>query len=155
MRDIFIRVMRELLQDPKVLLLTGDVGYGFLEPLQKDFPQQFVNCGVAEQNMLGVAAGLSYENYKPYCYTMAPFILLRAAEQLRNDICYANANVKLLGVKGGESYKKLGLTHSLIHREEAFLLASLPNINYYVSPETFEEDLRKEYLRNGPAYFRI
>ena len=158
MRKPFIQTLTELAgRDPSVVLLIGDVGFSFLEDFKNRFPEQFINVGIAEQNMMGIASGLSQIGMKPYVYTMANFILLRPLEQLRNDICYSNANVKIFGVKGGASYAFLGYSHNLIEGEEKGMLAFLPNITKHF-PETEEETERimlEEYERNGPAYFSI
>lgn len=158
LRKAFIQTMTELAQkDDRVMLIIGDVGFSFLEEFIKTFPNQFLNAGIAEQNMMGMAAGLTLAGWKPYVYTMSNFILLRPLEQVRNDICYSNANVKLFGVKGGASYKFLGHSHNLVEGEEMAILSHLPNINTYF-PET-ETDvasiMRDEYKREAPAYFSI
>ena len=143
--------------DNRVLFIIGDVGFSFCEPIIKRFPKQFLNAGIAEQNMMGMAVGLAYAGYKPYVYTMANFILLRPAEQVRNDICYGNSNVKLFGVKGSEAYRFLGMSHNLYGDEERDALKHWPNINTYF-PQKEEEVTGKmllEYERSGPAYFSI
>lgn len=158
MRKQFVEKLTELAEkDPKVILLIGDVGFSFLEPYIKNFPNQFLNAGIAEQNMMGMAAGLSNVGWKPYLYTMANFILLRPHEQLRNDICFANKNVKLFSVHGGPSYKFLGASHNMFPGEEQAILSTLPNLNTY-SPkaeEEIKEMMENEFKRDGPAYFQI
>lgn len=158
MRKQFVEKLTELAEkDPKVILIIGDVGFSFLEPYIKNFPNQFLNAGIAEQNMLGMAAGLSLVGWKPYVYTMTNFILLRPLEQLRNDICYGKANVKLFGVKGGPSYKFLGMSHNMTEGETKGILDNLPNINNYVPQHEDEVKglMQAEYDRHGPAYFQI
>ena len=158
MRKPFIETLTELAEkDPRVILIVGDVGFSFIETFKERFPNQFLNCGVMEQTMMGVAAGLSKVGWKPYVYTMKNFILLRPLEQVRNDICYANANVKLFGVGGSAAYKFLGFSHNLAEGEEDKILSTLPNINTYF-PKTEEETkemMLKEYERCGAAYFAI
>jgi len=157
-RKPFIEKLTELAErDPKVIFLTGDVGFSFLEAFKEKFPNQYLNVGIMEQTMLGIAAGLAAQGWKPYVYTMTNFILLRPLEQLRNDICYAKANVKLFGVKGGPSYKFLGFSHNMTAGETRGILHHLPNINNY-APKTEElckKNMEEEYLRSGPAYFEI
>lgn len=157
-RKAFILTLTELARkDPKVILIIGDVGFSFLEPYIKEFPNQFLNAGIAEQNMMSMAAGMAREGWKPYVYTMSNFILLRPLEQVRNDICFANANVKLFGVKGGASYKFLGMSHNLFEGEEKGMLKFLPNLHSYF-PDTEEETtqlMQHEFKRKGPAYFSI
>lgn len=144
-------------KDPRVILMIGDVGFSFLEDYIAGFPNQFLNVGVCEQSMMGVAAGMARVGWKPYVYTMTNFILLRPLEQVRNDICYGNANVKLFGVKGGASYKFLGFSHNMTAEETGGILQHLPNLNTYF-PKTegqAAEQMEVEYRRNGPAYFEI
>lgn len=158
MRKPFLEKLTEFAEkDDKIILVVGDVGFSFIEDYRQRFPKQFLNTGVLEQSMMGIAVGLAKEGFKPYVYTMANFILLRPIEQVRNDICYGNANVKLMSVKGSEAYKFLGYSHNLYGDEEKDLLKNLPNINSYF-PETEQEHydvLDKEYARLGPAYIRI
>lgn len=158
MRKPFIEKLTELAEkDSSVILLIGDVGFSFLEDFKEKFPKQFLNCGIAEQNMMSMASGMAIEGLKPYVYTMSNFILLRPLEQLRNDICYTNANIKLFGVKGGASYKFLGMSHNLADGEEDAILSTLPNLTSYfpkLEKET-KELMEAEYNRQGPAYFSI
>ena len=158
MRKPFIEQLEHLMdKDKTVILLLGDVGFSFLEPLMKKYPKRVINVGIAEQNMMGMAAGLSNVGMKPYVYTMKNFILLRPHEQLRNDIGFANANVKLFGVGGSEAYRFLGMSHNLFPNEEQDILKHIPNTNAYF-PQTEQETkelILKEYQRNGPAYFSI
>ena len=144
--------------DDKVILVVGDVGFSFMEAFKERFPKQFLNTGVLEQSMMGIAVGLSIAGYKPYVYTMKNFIIMRPFEQLRNDICHGNANVKLLSVGGSEAYRFLGISHNLVGDEEETLLKNMPNLTKYLNPESEESlgsNLLKEYNRAGPAYFEI
>lgn len=157
-RKSFIQTVEKLMQkDPRVILIYGDVGFSFMEPVIEKYPNQTLNAGIAEQNMMGVAAGMAQQGWKPMVYTMINFILLRPLEQLRNDICYANANVKLFGVKGGESYKFLGMSHNMTEGETVGILSQLPNlkINFPQTEEDAVAAIEAEYLREGPAYFEI
>lgn len=158
LRKAFIESLTELaLKDDRIILMVGDVGFSFMEPFMERFPNQFLNAGIAEQNMMGMAAGLCLTGWKPYVYTMSNFILLRPLEQLRNDICYSNANVKLFGVKGGPAYKFLGHSHNLAPGEETAILLNLPNIQK-IWPETEEQVkycMETEYQHSGPAYFSL
>lgn len=165
-RKILIETLTELAEkDDKVILIVGDVGFSFMEPFKEKFPKQFLNTGVMEQSMMGIAVGLANLGFKPYVYTMKNFIILRPFEQLRNDICYGNANVKLLGVGGSEAYRFLGMSHNLFGDEEERLLKDLPNLNTYPDEhylyramppeEVLKEFLLEEYNRVGPAYFAI
>lgn len=158
MRKPFIETLTELVEkDPTVILIVGDVGFSFLEPFKERFPKNFLNCGIMEQTMMGFAAGLATGGMKPYVYTMSNFILLRPLEQVRNDICFANKNVKLISVKGSEAYKFLGMSHNLFPGEEEAILSTLPNITKHF-PQTDEECkkiIKDEYERIGPSYIRL
>lgn len=157
-RKAFIETITELAEkDKNLILIVGDVGFSFMEPFMERFPNQFLNCGIMEQTMLGVAAGLASEGMKPYVYTMKNFILLRPHEQLRNDIGFANANVKLFGVGGSAAYKFLGHSHNLFDGEEEDILKHIPNINSYLlaTEEQVKSSILQEYNRVGPAYFAI
>ena len=157
-RKPFIETLTELAEkDPKVVLIIGDVGFRYIEPFKERFPNQFINVGCLEQTMMGVAAGMARMGWKPYVYTMKNFILIRPLEQVRNDIAYSQANVKLFGVGGSEAYKFLGMSHNLAEGEEKALLSTLPNLNAYwpTSDENARELILKEYDRLGPAYFAI
>ena len=97
MRDAFIRTLTELApQRPDILLLSGDLGFGVLNDYIERFPRQFLNVGVAEQNMSGLAAGLALEGHTVFTYSIGNFPTLRCLEQIRNDICYHGANVKIV-----------------------------------------------------------
>lgn len=158
MRKTFIETLTEFAEkDPKIILILGDVGFSFLEPFKERFPKQFLNVGIAEQNMMTFAAGLAYKGFKPWIYTMSNFILLRPLEQVRNDICFPNHNVKLISVKGSAAYQFLGVSHNLFPGEEEAILSTLPNITKHF-PQTDEECqkiIRDEYERKGPSYIRL
>ena len=99
MRDAFIEELTALAEkDSSIMLLTGDLGFGVLDEFIDKFPDQFIHVGVAEQNMSGLAAGLALEGHKVYTYSIANFTTLRCLEQIRNDICYHDANVTLVSV---------------------------------------------------------
>ena len=156
MRKQFFRTLLELAQkDKNIIFLTGDLGFGFMEDYQKRFPNQFINCGCIEQGMLGIAAGLAMSGKKPYVYSTIPFVLMRAYEQIRNDICYQNNNVKLIGVSQSGF---LGWSHNLQGLEnEEDLLKNLPNIKTYYPATTIEleEIMKLENKRTGPCYIRL
>lgn len=157
-RKAFLETLTKLAEkDPKVILIIGDVGFSFVEGFKEKFPNQFLNVGVLEQSMMGIAAGLSRAGWKPYVYTMINFIVFRPFEQVRNDLCHSNANVKLFGVEGSAAYKFLGYSHNIDKDEDIKMLSSLPNLSLYI-PRTEDfivEKMNLEYDRKGPAYFRI
>jgi len=133
------------------MVLVGDLGFSFFEPFQKKYPKQFINCGIAEQNMIGVASGLALAGKKPYCYSNAIFLASRANEQIRDDVCYNNLNVKLIGT-GAAGF--LGFSHNrLPYNEDKLLIGHFPNIKL-IFP-TNKTELRRAMEINGPAYIRI
>ena len=113
-------------KDKDIMFLTDDLGFSFIEKFQKRFPKQFINCGVIEQLMTGIASGLALAGKKPYIYGTIPFVIMRNYEQVRNDICYANLNVKIIGISMSGF---IGHSHELQGKEnEEDLLKNLPNI---------------------------
>ena len=162
-RQPFIEQMHKFAQqNDRIKLIIGDVGFNFMEPFIRKYPSNFLNAGAAEANMMGVAAGLTRVGWQPFVYTMRNFIAFRPYEHVRNDIAYANANVKLFGVSGSAAYKFLGYSHNVLQKEgeedeDIAMLKRLPNMNVYhgLSAEQFLEKLLFEYERIGPAYFVI
>lgn len=162
-RKTFLQALMKLAEkDPKVIFIIGDVGFSFIEEYKAKFPNQFLNAGAGEQNMMNMAVGLSNVGWKPYVYTMINFIVFRPYEQVRNNIAWGNANVKLFGVEGGPSYGFLGMSHNIYEvengiKEDEYLMEKLPNMNTYTPKEAEEIEglMIKEYDRIGPAYFRI
>ena len=111
-----------------------------------------------EQTFMGVAAGLAQSGWKPYVYSMVPFVMMRNYEQLRNDVCYANANVKLIGAVGNVHYRFQGMSHNLLGTEnEEDLLKNLPNIKrfYTTSPEEVRQIILETYKNPGPVFIRL
>ena len=112
MRTAFIdQLMKEARKNDKIFLLVGDLGYNVVEPFAREFPNRFRNVGIAEQNMAGVAAGLAMSGFNVYFYSIGNFPTLRCIEQIRNDVAYHHANVKVVAVGGGYAYGDLGATH--------------------------------------------
>ena len=156
MRDAFVRVLSELAPDhPEVLLLTGDLGFGVLNNYIRDFPRQFLNVGVAEQNMAGLAAGLALEGHTAFTYSIGNFPTLRCLEQIRNDVCYHRANVKIVAVGGGFTYASSGYTHHGL--EDLSILSSLPEMTVVAPGDPQEARLATEAIasRQGPCYLRL
>src|SRR5471032_813974 len=112
MRDAFSNALVAAAKnDPKVLLLTGDHGYALFDAFRKSCPDQYINCGIAEQNMVGVAAGLAKAGFKPVVYGLAAFVPIRVLEQIKIDVCYENLPVTLIGDGAGVVYAQLGTSH--------------------------------------------
>ena len=140
---------------PEMVFLTGDLGFMALEPLQESMGERFINAGVAEQNMVSVAAGLARQGLEVWVYSIAPFCYARPFEQIRNDITFHNLPVKLIGNGGGYGYGVMGPTHHAI--EDYGVLLTLPNMSVYVP--VFDEDMDAVIARAGassrPAYIRM
>jgi transketolase len=125
MRTAFVEELVSLAREnPEVMLLTGDLGYTVFEPFQAEFPARYFNCGVAEANMMGTAAGLAREGFRPFVYSFIPFAIFRALEQIRVDICYHNLPVTIVGLGAGYSYGDMGATHHAV--EDIAVARSLP-----------------------------
>ncbi len=156
MRNMFIKeLMRYAEIDSRVVLITGDLGYSVLEPFQKKFPERFINAGIAEQNMTGVAAGLALSGKIPFTYSIANFSTLRCLEQIRNDICYHNVNAKIVSVGSGFSYGTQGYTHH--GTEDISIMRCLPNMRVFSPADSVETQalVRKMMEIEGPCYLRL
>ena len=156
MRSAFIEaVCRAARKNPQLWLLTADLGYSVLESFAKSFPDRFVNVGVAEQNMIGVAAGLALSGKKVVTYSIVNFATMRCLEQIRNDVCHHGADVKIVGVGGGYAYGTQGHTHHGI--EDLSVMASLPNIDVVVPADPVESRLAADLVlgTNRPVYVRL
>jgi transketolase len=156
MRDEAIgRVVQRMADDDRIVFLTGDLGFGVLDQMAATYPNRLVNAGVAEQNMLAMAAGLALEGFRPFVYSIANFPTLRAFEQLRNDICYHRLPVRIISIGGGIGYGPLGVSHHAT--DDLGSLGSLPNLALF-TPSTADEvlaltDAACEW--DGPAYLRL
>lgn len=132
MRDSFIRRLTLMAEnDPRVMLITGDLGFGVFDDYIRRFPRQFLNAGVAEQNMTGLATGLALEGRIVFTYSIANFVFMRCLEQIRNDASYHDCNVNVVAVGGGFSYGALGISHHAT--EDLSIMRSLPGLTV-VSP---------------------
>lgn len=156
MRKEFSAAVEKLaLADERIVFITGDLGYKALENLQEKMGNRFINAGVAEQNMVGVAAGMAYKGYKVFCYSIAPFVVYRCLEQFRNDACLHNLPVFLVGNGGGYGYGIMGSTHHAI--EDLACLSSLQNVKTWIPAfaDEVEPVLTQIVAENGPAYLRL
>ncbi len=132
MRDTFIAQLKQrAIEDPRIMLITGDLGFGVFDQYRKNCPNQFLNVGVAEQNMTMVATGMAMEGHVVFTYSIGNFSTLRCLEQIRNDACYHNADVKVVSIGGGFSYGALGISHHAT--EDLAIMRALPNMTV-VSP---------------------
>ena len=156
MRDTFIEELsKRASTDSNVFLITGDLGFGVLEEFGESFPDQFLNAGVAEQNMTAIAAGMAFEGRKVFTYSIGNFPTLRCLEQIRNDICYHNLDVTIVAIGGGFSYGQLGMSHHAT--EDISIMRSLPNMEVLV-PSSLDEvrgSFNHIINNNGPVYLRL
>lgn len=156
MRDAFIARLTQLAaEDPRVFLITGDLGFGVLTRFATERPRQYLNVGVAEQNMTGVATGLGLEGRVVFTYSIANFPTLRCLEQIRNDAAYHRANVKIVAIGGGFSYGQLGMSHHAT--EDLAILRAIPEVTV-VSPGCLweAEEATSAILRTqGTCYLRL
>lgn len=143
------------IEDDSIVFITGDLGYNALENLQAKLGKRFINAGVAEQNMIGVAAGFAHKGYKVFCYSIAPFIVYRCLEQFRNDVCFNNLPVFLVGNGGGYGYGIMGSSHHTI--EDLACLSGQQNVNVWVPAFSDEVGPVIEQIAANacPAYLRL
>jgi len=156
MRNAFADELFQLAaSDPRIVFLSGDIGNRLFDRFKTQFPNRFYNCGVAEANMASVAAGLAMCGLRPITYTITPFNTTRCLEQIRDDICYHNVPVLVVGTGAGLSYASLGCTHHSC--EDISFLKSLPNMSVLCPGDSMEMRslFRAAMASNRPAYMRI
>jgi len=142
-------------KDSNLMLLTGDLGYGVFEEFEKKYPKQYLNVGVAEQNMMGVAAGLALEGKIIFTYSIGNFPTLRCLEQIRNDACYHELNINIIATGGGFSYGGLGMSHHAT--EDLAIMRALPGVTLIAPCTAREAELATIELSKckGVGYLRI
>ncbi|WP_437205819.1 transketolase family protein [Planctomicrobium sp. SH664] len=156
MRNSFVdRLMRLAEHDRRIVLITGDLGYNCFEPFAAKFPRQFLNAGVAEQNMTGLATGLALEGHVVFTYSIANFTFMRCLEQIRNDAAYHDCNVNVVSVGGGFSYGALGISHHAT--EDLTIMRSIPNTTVVAPGDDWEAAEATEAIANTPgvSYLRL
>ncbi len=156
MRGTFFKTLMELAEsDDRIYLLVADIGFGVVEPFADKFPRRFLNVGVAEQNLTGVAAGIAMTGKIVFTYSIANFPTLRCFEQIRNDVCYHKANVKIVSVGGGYSYGPLGMTHHAT--EDIAVLRALPAMTVVAPGDPIEVRAATRAIveHQGPCYLRL
>jgi transketolase len=156
MRNAFVRALEELAaEDERIILVNGDLGFGVLTDFTRRFPSQYVNTGVAEQNMTAIACGMALTGARAYTYSIGNFPTLRCLEQLRNDVCYHQADVTVVAVGGGFSYGQLGVSH--FATEDLSAMRSLPGMTVVAPSDPWQayELTRQLHARGGPTYLRI
>lgn len=155
MRTVFNSTLLDIAkQDSRVHMVLADIGYGEIEAFAQMFPDRYVNVGVAEQNMTGIACGLALEGKIAVTYSIANFPTLRCLEQIRNDVCYHKAQVKIVIIGGGMAYGALGVSHQ--STEDIAIMRALPDMAV-LSPADRHEAKAAVYAmmaHNGPVYYR-
>ena len=156
MRNAFSDALVAMAQrDPKVLLLTGDHGYALFDAFRKVCPEQYINCGIAEQNMVGVAAGLAKAGFKPVVYGLAAFLPMRVLEQIKIDVCYENLSVILIGDGAGVVYSHLGSSHQCT--EDIACTRAIPSLTVLSPADRFEmaAAMQLAFEVSAPVYLRM
>lgn len=156
MRNAFIDELVKLAAErPNIALIVGDLGYSVIEPFADRFPDRFINAGVAEQNMTGLAAGMASEGYHVFTYSIANFPTFRCAEQIRNDVAYHNLPVTVVAVGGGLAYGALGYSHHAV--QDYALMRSMPGMLIAAPGDPMETRAVMRYLVDnpGPSYLRL
>jgi transketolase len=156
MRDAFIRsISNKAAEHPDIFLMVGDIGFGVVENFRETFPRQFLNAGVAEQNMTGMAAGLASRGRKVFTYSIANFPVFRCLEQIRNDVAYNDLPVTVVSVGAGLSYGTLGYSHHAL--EDIGAMRLFPNMRIFSPADSAEVDACvEEIIRNPrPTYLRL
>jgi transketolase len=141
--------------DDRIFLVNPDVGFSVLEQFRDEFPDRYLNVGIAEQNAIGVAAGLALSGKLPYVYSMIPFVTMRCFEQVRLEVAYMKTNVRLIGLGAGLTYGAQGATHHAI--EDIAIMRSLPNMTVCCPGDPLEAEklVRQSFDYEGPVYFRL
>jgi transketolase len=156
MREAFVQALTELAaRDDQIMIVNGDLGFGVLNDFIERFPSQYVNAGVAEQNMTAVACGMALTGARAYTYSIGNFPTLRCLEQLRNDVCCHAANVTVVAIGGGFAYGQLGMSH--FATEDLAYMRTLPGMTVVAPSDPWQayELTMQLYARGGPAYLRI
>jgi transketolase len=156
MRNAFIDQLTILAEEnDKIFLIVGDLGFGVIENFEKKFPKQFLNAGVAEQNMMGMAAGLASAGYQVFVYSIGNFPVFRCLEQIRNDVCYQELDVSIVSVGTGLSYGTLGYSHHAI--DDIGVMKALPGMTIYSPADPIEtrQALMASLSIKTPKYFRL
>ncbi len=156
MRNAFVRTLTQLAgDDDRIELITGDLGFGVFEGFAGSYPDRYLNAGVAEQNMTGLAAGMALTGSVVFTYSIANFPTLRCLEQIRSDVCYHDANVKIVAVGGGMAYGSLGISHHAT--EDLAILRAIPRLMVAAPGDPIEASVLTEVVAatDGPAYLRL
>lgn len=156
MRNAFIdELVKIAKKDKNVLMMCGDLGYNVLKEFYENMPEQFINAGIAEQNMMSVASALGLEKKKVYVYSIGNFTTLRCLEQIRNDVLYHDSNVKIISVGSGFGYGALGMSHHAT--EDLGIMRCLPNLTIFTpsDPEEAKKAAELSYNLEKPCFIRL
>jgi len=156
MRNAFLDTLYELaLEDERIQFITGDLGFRVVEKFMEKIPNQFLNAGVAEQNMTGIAAGMALSGKIAFTYSIANFPTLRCLEQIRNDVCYHDADVKIVSVGGGFAYGAMSVTHHAM--EDLGVMRCMPNLIVIAPGDPVETRAATRAIvkHAGPVYLRL
>ena len=156
MRFIFVEeLIKYARKNKNAHLVTSDLGYRAFEEFAKIFPQRFLNVGVSENNMIGVAGGMAMSGKKVFVYSILPFVLFRSLEQIRNNIVHNNLDVKIIGAGGGFSYNVQGISHNT--SEDISIIRSLPNLSVYNPGSRFEAKMvvNLMFKNKTPCFVRL
>lgn len=154
-KEFALAIEKETENDSNCVFITGDLGFMALESVRKSLGKRFVNGGISEQNIISLAAGMASKGLTVICYSIAPFIVFRPAEQIRLDVCLHNMNVKIVGNGGGYGYGIMGATHHAI--EDIAVLSSFQNMTCFIPfcNEDVEGAVKAMMAKKGPAYLRL
>jgi len=155
-RTAFVQALVELARkDERIWMVVGDLGFHALDPFVEEFPDRFINAGVAEQNMTGLAAGMAMSGKIVFTYSIGNFPTLRCLEQIRNDVCYHSANVNVVSVGGGLAYGALGATHHCI--EDLAIMRVMPHMTVVAPGDPVEVEMATRAIAEtpGPCYLRL
>jgi transketolase len=157
MRDTFARTLYEIAcKDPRIFIVVADISpAGSMAKFRQEYPERFINVGVAEQSMIGLCAGLALRGCRPFAYTIATFTIYRPFEQVRDDLCYQNVPATIVGIGGGVTYSTLGGTHHA--QEDIAVMGAIPNMAI-IAPCDPSEAVAATWAcveRNGPTYLRL
>jgi len=154
-KAVVTEISKFMKKDSDAYFLTGDLGYHVIEDIRKDFPDRFINVGIAEQNMVGIAAGLALSGNKVFVYSHINFLALRSLEQIRNDVCHHDLDVTFIGVGAGLAYGLLGETHYAI--EDVGVMRSLPNLTIFSPCDEYEavQGIKAISEYKHPVFFRL
>lgn len=156
MRKEFAKILIDLAKkDDKLVVLIGDISHYLLKDFEKQFPNRFYNVGICEQSMVGLAAGLASEGFRPIVHTIAPFCVERAYEQIKIDLCYQKLDVTIVSVGGSFDYAHLGCTHHCY--SDISILRPLPNMEIYCpgNENEFSQLFKKSWNNGAPKYFKL